>query len=225
MKKRQFFAAITVMMLALVMVFSFVACNGGNDDDPANIKGEEVTAEQWVKAFDFSDVTNVTTTSVTSGKDDGVDFKSTSLMEYDGDKMHYKRTYEYTDEDGEKQENVYEYYMLKEDNKVYEYEYDEYEKQWNRDEIQYDGNWNIGSFPFANDFAKFTYDKSKKGYVATYDYDGESVAVLIKIKDGKFVYAEQSGKEDGEPMTVTVTISKINSTSITLPTIEENSNN
>ncbi|MDE6472535.1 MAG: hypothetical protein K2L52_05860 [Clostridia bacterium] len=216
MKKRHFLAAITVMVLAIVMVVSFVACDGNNDKDPANMKGEQVTAEQWAKAFDFSDATNVTYKDVMSGSEDGMAFTVTTIREYDGDKMHSKRTMEYTDESGDAQTEVDEYYRAKEGGKIYQYEYDEDTKTWSREEITFDVEWGIGNFDtFINDFDKFTYDNDKNGYVATYD---ES-PLLIKIIGGKFAYAETEMKEGQETVKDTITIFGIGTTSVTLPPV------
>ena len=217
MKKRSLFSTIAIMILALVMVFAFVACDGANDDDPANAKGEKVTAEQWESAFDFSAVTNSTYTTIGNFKDDEDEYTVTTILEYDGDKGHYKSTMQYTDEDGVAQEYVHEYYMTQVNGKVYEYTYNEEDEKWDRVETDY-GEWSYGG-SFGSDFAyeKFTYDENKKGYVAELESYGESYSVLVKIIKGKVAYIEQSG-EEGK---TTTTITKINGTSVTLPTVAE----
>ena len=221
MKKRHFWAAITIMVLAIVMAVSFVACNG--DKNPANMKGEEVTAEQWVKAFDYSDVKNATINQVTTGTEDGNEFTITAVTEYDGDKIHTKRTEEYIDEEDGLQKEVDESYVAKEGDKVYRYSYDEEEKTWSREELSYNFDLSIGNFDqLSNNFSKFTYDKDKNGYVGNL----EGYNVLIKIIGGKFVYAEQTitNSDDGTTAKITLTISGVGSTSVTLPTVAEDAN-
>ncbi|MDE6474539.1 MAG: hypothetical protein K2L70_05520 [Clostridia bacterium] len=222
MKKRHFWAAITIMVLAIVMAVSFVACNG--DKNPANMKGEEVTAEQWVKAFDYSDVKNATINQVTTGTEDGIEFTITEVTEYDGDKIHTKKTTEYIDEEDGLQKEVDESYVAKEGDKVYRYSYDEEEKTWSREELSYNVDLSIGNFDQLSDnFSKFTYDKDKNGYVGNL----EGYNVLIKIIGGKFVYAEQTitNSDDGMTTKFTLTISGVGSTSISLPPVAEDNNN
>lgn len=218
-------------VLACVLMLSLVACGG---PDPAKIKGEQVDAEQWVKAFDFSDVTNVTVRSYEYYENGDYLEKNNILTKYTADKTSTRRDAEGKTENGPAK-GTFERYTALEDGDRYFYDYDEESKTWSRRKSEYDysDRWTIDEEEmsilretYMDGFEKYNYDAEAKGYVFTeIDNMGGTVTKLVKIVNGKVVYTEHSisNKAEGLEYLEYKFFYDFDKTSVTLPTVAENS--
>lgn len=224
------FRAVLFVVLACLFAFSLVACSAS---DPAKIKGERVNAEQWVKAFDFSDVTNVTVKAYDYYKNsyDQVTQKSTVDM-YDGHKTGSDLTVTSIYENGSRNER-FRRVEAEEDGERYRYEYDEDNGTWSRYNtkgscIVYGVTVSEGYVDgfkesYAESYGEFSYDTKKKGYVRHEEKEDGYSTTLIKISDGKLVYVEETGSGARYESIFTAYFYDFDKTSVTLPTVADNS--
>ncbi|MBD5131386.1 MAG: hypothetical protein HDT28_02150 [Clostridiales bacterium] len=226
----------TILSLLLASVvaasaFGMVAC-GDNDDgingntDPATIKSEQVADEAaWKAAFDYSEVKNYSLkmTMVTK-RGDLTTRENEGTLGFDTDKYISEYTskslkYDYLTGEyvKENDEYVYETYASQSagaviDGKYYEYEYDDEEEAWYREESDDEFENDMTSLKELKDayngYAKFTFENG--AYTATFNEDDNEYAkniatkITIKIKDGKVIYVSYLEEydmimdEDGE---------------------------
>lgn len=237
--------------------FGMVAC-GGNDDgndeitpntNPDTIKSEQVADEAaWKAAFDYTDITSFSAKSVMRREENGkVYVQGESTLKKTSDKYGIDGTYtsrKYDDETGdyviENGEWVLETRPQKSfgaviDGKNYEYEYNDTEKAWYREETENDVMQYAGlNFKERKDayngFAKFKFENG--AYTASFeeDSDNENISYVetytIKIKNGKIVYFgyvnEYSDTDEDEPETKTaessIIVFDVGKTTVSLPT-------
>lgn len=221
------FRAVIFAVLACVLMFSLVAC--GDGVDPEKIKGEQVNAEQWAKAFDFDDVTNVTvkaydyyknsndqvtkknTVDMYDGHKTGSDFTVTSIYENGSSNARFRRIE--AEENGER----------------YRYEYDEYNGTWSRYNaknscIVYgmtvsESYGNGLKKSYAESYGEFSYDTEKKGYVRYEEKEDGYSSTLVKISYGKVVYVEETGSGARYKSFFTAYFYNFGKTKVTLPTV------
>lgn len=229
MRKKNLLIGLVTACVTVVMGLSLTAC-GNDGDSPANVKGEQVTAEQWEKAFDFSGIENVTLKVVEVSREGDEQMEKTTIQKYDGDKMHIHETAVGTDETGTEKETE-ELFKAKENGKIFYYEYDEDGKTWFRyaDEYSDADEWGLASdydfSTYAKNFEKFTYDKEKKGYTCTEERNGNTSTLLFKIDGGKLVYAEMNNTEGKHSYSSSIEFYDAGKTSVTLPEASDGSDN
>ena len=211
------------------------ACGDDGDGDNNALKSDKVsTAEQWVAAFDFSEVDNVTMFM------DGWENRAETLW-FDGDKFKLddgKRLYiiQYKDDEPYNDVQATQYY----------YSYDQATDKWSverdaiydRDDVPswfkyfnkmteyYDEDTETYKGKVSDRYSEFTYSDKEYAYVAEYDEidDITDIRITVKIKNGKVAEGTMTGtfEDEGGPITTKLTIKlyDFGKTKITLPDVE-----
>lgn len=219
-KKAICIAAVLTVMLALV------AC-GDIGLSALLVRGEQVEAESdWVKAFDYKGVTNVTVVQTYSSVDDDDDDseKGRCIYEFDGYKVHV--LYEHTVRDGDDDpvtETEEAYWFLDTEDKYRYYMFDSDAGEWKS--VSFNGD-----FPSAHDLissllssykssrSSFEYSEYHKGYVKkSSDGEEDKDITIIKIKDGRVVVVQKSARDEDGKSSSYLWIHATDDTSVNIP--------
>ena len=216
------------------LAVSFAAC--GNDKgmvtgdgapNPNTVRSEQVTAEGWAAAFDFSGMTNASFKMTTTSKEGSATESKTEIMKIDGSKVYTERT---RTQSGVSK--TYKYYYSYESGVNYEYTYNESSRTWSREE---DGNTpynymnyipnEITYLASPSAYAMLTYDSKQSAYV--YSTGSGNVdssitvaaqrSVSVKIKNGKVAVIQTTQTDGTASETAVYQLYAVGSTTVTLP--------
>lgn len=207
----------------------FAGCGESGAPDPEKVKGEEVTQEEWISAFDFSNRTNFSAQIVT--ETDGEPTKS--VIKFDGDKIHIMREYIDNSAEGtEPKKEKKEFYQEKSGDTYFMYIYNEEDKTWEKSETDHpytteDLNADlISEFVLDSFHSDFLYDSSAKAYVRDIKLgDNMRVCKSVKISRGKLSVVKEIIIGSDYSETVTMSFYNYGSTKVTLPKIKEEGGN
>lgn len=233
MKKKVLFG-IAASALAAVMCVGFVGCGGGNAQ---SVKGEEVTAEEWVAAFSESSFENFKLVAAMkmeqkAGEESGKQEISATIIVADKKEhivMTTKSEGTLADSSDEVNEEVYvdktgasSVYFEKND-----------EGQWETDTSGTSASDILTSITiYSLLYSAFKYDDEKAGYVVNTDnallagVPEQVRGAVLKFKDAKLVGMymeyEEGDKDNGEYMKVSYDyFFTYGGQSVTLPTVNE----
>ena len=217
--------------LVLVVMFALAACGSPSSNeapDPDTAKNEKApnpdtiisekiaNAEEWRKAFDFSDVDSMSIkfgSRYVNKEIDEIIVRETVLL-FDGTKR-YGKMFQSRDGIIEQEDEMY---LSKEDDKFYKYTHvdGKWVKQETTDVDGYIANDVIidyvGEIP---DFSKSSYDEKSGEYV--FNIDNVNEKVKAKISDGKLAYLKML-YDDGNYGYIQ--IYNIVSTAVIIPEVE-----
>ena len=250
-RKSRFCIAVLVIVLAVVLAFTVVACKkSGTTDKPDtgdnnqngpvsdDYESEEVSKTEWDKAFAAvysakANASNFTgkVSACAEAKGDGARGKETydiTVKIADG-KISYKEAFaagDYSDE----YETYYEYVAA--ESAWYEYSYDDEADGWAKEKSSaYTSSSTIADFgSVANfleenglsDYADYTFNSSKGRYeAAVEDKEGATYTVYLKFKDTSLVYAYIEFESDEYSGNYEIFWYDYGATKVTLPTIGE----
>ncbi len=229
---------IGAMLVGAVMA-SFVGCGGGGLFANAYlVRGEEVTADEWREAFDFSDVDNFSVYMTDESEDEDGAFQTETTYEFADGNVYVQAKAVARDEDGEEETEELEAYYIRSteyNGLCYVYAYDSESGEWEcYTEINGD-SYNIlnrlvksWTSEFGDSYDEMEYSGYYKGYVYKKDDDEDDDIIdksetVVKIADGRFIAMhkdelyENKKKETKETSRESLCIFDIGSTSITLP--------
>ena len=250
-RKSRFCIAVLVIVLAVVLAFTVVACKkSGTTDKPDtgdnnqngpvsdDYESEEVSKTEWDQAFAAvysakANASNFTgkVSACAEAKGDGARGKEThdiTVKIADG-KISYKEAFaagDYSDE----YETYYEYVAA--ESAWYEYSYDDEADGWAKEKSSaYTSSSTIADFgSVANfleenglsDYADYTFNSSKGRYeAAVEDKEGATYTVYLKFKDTSLVYAYIEFESDEYSGNYEIFWYDYGATKVTLPTIGE----
>ena len=250
-RKSRFCIAVLVIVLAVVLAFTVVACKksgttdkpdtGGNDQNGPvsdDYESEEVSKTEWDKAFATvysakANASNFTgkVSACAEAKGDGARGKETYdiTVKIAGGKISYKEAFaagDYSDE----YETYYEYVAA--ESAWYEYSYDDEADGWAKEKSSaYTSSSTIADFgSVANfleenglsDYADYTFNSSKGRYeAAVEDKEGATYTVYLKFKDTSLVYAYIEFESDEYSGNYEIFWYDYGATKVALPTIGE----
>ena len=250
-RKSRFCIAVLVIVMAVVLAFTVIACKksgatdksgtgGNNQNGPVSddYESEEVSKTEWDQAFAAvysakANASNFTgkVSACAEAKGDGARGKETydiTVKIADG-KISYKEAFaagDYSDE----YETYYEYVAA--ESAWYEYSYDDEADGWAKEKSSaYTSSSTIADFgSVANfleenglsDYADYTFNSSKGRYeAAVEDKEGATYTVYLKFKDTSLVYAYIEFESDEYSGNYEIFWYDYGATKVTLPTIGE----
>ena len=217
--RRRFCIAVLVIVLAVVLAFTVVACKkSGTTNNPntgdkntsgpvsGDYKSEEVSKTEWNKAFAAvysakANASNFTAKASSYGEGKGAasgeKVTSDVTLKIAGGKISYNEVYAEGDY-SEEYETYYEYVTA--ESAWYEYSFDEEADGWNKGKsAEYAASSTVddfGSLAFVleenglSDYADYTFNSSKGRYEATVeDKEGATYTAYVKFKDASIAYA------------------------------------
>ena len=217
--RRRFCIAVLVIVLAVVLAFTVVACKkSGTTNNPntgdkntsgpvsGDYKSEEVSKTEWNKAFAAvysakANASNFTAKASSYGEGKGAasgeKVTSDVTLKIAGGKISYNEVYAEGDY-SEEYETYYEYVTA--ESAWYEYSFDEEADGWNKvKSAEYAASSTVddfGSLAFVlkenglSDYADYTFNSSKGRYETTVeDKKGATYTAYVKFKDASIAYA------------------------------------
>lgn len=206
----------TVLVLALGMMGSMVACGGGGNNggngDNGNAKGEQITATEWAAAMTHAFSADNVTANVylsASYSEDGYSMggSGSGTLKIANDKIHEKMSYTQT-MGGESMSFTDETYIAKVDGVYYQWYKDSIDTlDWEMD-ICYDAEYEetfattIGGYVLLD----YLLDVSLEGYIAIFEdlvYDASAGEYKLVEGEGDEFYTVSFKIVDGKLYTVT----------------------
>lgn len=202
----------------------FAGCGESGVPDPEKVKGEEVTQEEWISAFDFSERTNFSVQIVIETEE----AHSQAITKIDGNKIYrIAESHESSAEGTEPIKEKKEFYQEKSGDTYFMYIYNEEDKTWEKSETDHpytteDLNADlISEFVLDSFHSDFLYDSSAKAYVRDIKLgDNMRVCKSVKISRGKLSVVKEIIIGSDYSETVTMSFYNYGSTKVTLPKIK-----